>query len=214
MSNIIKKAVEWALAIANDNSHGYDQSKRWGGDYDCSALVISAYEQAGVPVKKKGATYTGNIKKVFLSNGFMDVTSKVTLSSGAGLEYGDVLLKEGSHTGISLGNGTLVHASINENGKTTGGKAGDQTGKEICVRKYYNKPWDCVLRYKDSSTVASSSSGSSTSSSKTHTVVSGDTLSEIAEKNKTTVAAIVAANKVKYPKITASYIVVGWKLKV
>ena len=49
---------------------------------------------------------------------------------------------------------------------------------------------------------------------KTHKVVSGDTLSAIASKNGTTVAKIVAANKSKYPKITANYIVVGWTLSI
>ena len=28
----------------------------------------------------------------------------------------------------------IGHASIDENGKITGGKAGDQTGKEVCIR--------------------------------------------------------------------------------
>lgn len=42
----------------------------------------------------------------------------------------------------------IVHASISENGTITG-KAGDSTGKEVCVREWYNKPWDVVLRYKD-----------------------------------------------------------------
>ena len=53
-----EKAVTWAIEIANDPAHGYDQDNRWGPDYDCSSLVISAWQQAGVPVKTKGATYT------------------------------------------------------------------------------------------------------------------------------------------------------------
>ncbi len=43
----INTAVEWALQIANDNSHGYDQGNRWGPDYDCSSLLIQAWENAG-----------------------------------------------------------------------------------------------------------------------------------------------------------------------
>jgi len=147
MSSRIDKAVQWALAIAADNSHGYDQDNRWGPDYDCSSLVISAFENAGIPVKTNGATYTGDMKKVFLKNGFRNVIKNVDLSTGEGLRYGDVLLKEGHHTAISLGNGYIVHASINEKGKIEGGQTGDQTGGEICVRDYYNKPWNAVLRY-------------------------------------------------------------------
>lgn len=55
---------------------------------------------------------------------------------------------------------------------------------------------------------------SGTSGTKTHKVVSGDTLSAIARKNGTTVEKIVAVNKSKYPKITANYIVVGWTLTI
>lgn len=49
---------------------------------------------------------------------------------------------------------------------------------------------------------------------KIHKVVKGDTLSAIAKKHGTTVAKIVAANKKKYPKITANYIVTGWTLVI
>lgn len=37
----------------------------------------------------------------------------------------------------------IGHASIDENGKITGGTAGDQTGKEVCIRTYYlhSKGW-------------------------------------------------------------------------
>jgi len=42
----------------------------------------------------------------------------------------------------------IGHAAIDENGKATGGVAGDQTGKEICTRSWYSASWDCVLRPK------------------------------------------------------------------
>lgn len=145
----IENAVKWAIGIAEDNTHGYDQGNRWGMDYDCSGLVITAFEKAGVPVKTKGATYTGNMLAVFKKCGFEDVTSSVNLSTGAGLKRGDVLLKSGSHTAIYIGDGKLVHASINEKGKALGGEVGDQTGKEICTRSYYNKPWGNILRYTE-----------------------------------------------------------------
>lgn len=40
----------------------------------------------------------------------------------------------------------IAHASIDENGKISGGKAGDQTKKEVCIRTMYYKPWNCVIR--------------------------------------------------------------------
>lgn len=39
----------------------------------------------------------------------------------------------------------IGHASINENGGITGGRTGDQTGKEICIREWYSKPWNVLL---------------------------------------------------------------------
>lgn len=135
-----EKAVTWAIEIANDPAHGYDQDNRWGPDYDCSSLVISAWQQAGVPVKTKGATYTGNMKSVFLSCGFKDVTSKVNLSTGSGMKRGDVLLNIASHTVMHIGGGQVVSASKNENNGYHGGKPGDQSGKEIKLQSYYNFP--------------------------------------------------------------------------
>ena len=44
----------------------------------------------------------------------------------------------------------IGHASIDENSKSKNGKAGDQTGKEVCIRSWYNKNWSYVLRCKDS----------------------------------------------------------------
>lgn len=46
---------------------------------------------------------------------------------------------------------TICHASIDERGKANSGSAGDQTGKEVCTRAWYSKPWDVMLRYKDAS---------------------------------------------------------------
>lgn len=43
----------------------------------------------------------------------------------------------------------IGHASIDENGKARGGAAGDQTGKEVCIRQWYAKGWSVLLRAKD-----------------------------------------------------------------
>lgn len=135
--SIIEKAIAWALGIANDPAHGYDQTSRWGPNYDCSSFVISAFKAAGLPLT---ATYTGNMKYDFLRHGFVAVTDGT-------LKRGDVLLHEKNHTALYIGNGQIVQASINERGGITGGQTGDQTGSEIGVRSYYNYPWDVVLRY-------------------------------------------------------------------
>ncbi len=44
----------------------------------------------------------------------------------------------------------IGHASMDERGKASGGAAGDQTGKEVCTRSWYNKPWIALIRPKNS----------------------------------------------------------------
>ena len=148
-----EKAIRQMETWAKDDSHGYDQDYRWGekGDYDCSSAVIQAWQNAGVPVKSGGATYTGDMKNVFLKNGFKDITASVNRGTGTGLKRGDVLLNEAHHVAMYCGAGKEVEASINEKGTAHGGQPGDQTGKEFLVRSYRNYPWDCVLRHQENS---------------------------------------------------------------
>ena len=140
-TKVIEDAVTWAVNIANDDSHGYDQTNRWGPNYDCSSLVISAYQQAGCPVKTNGATYTENMKTAFVKTGF----DAINYTQGMQLIRGDVILKYG-HTVMYIGNGQIVSASSNEFGGSTGGQTGDQTGKEVKVSNFYNDSWHTVLR--------------------------------------------------------------------
>lgn len=152
-----EKAIRQMETWAKDDSHGYDQDYRWGekGDYDCSSAVIQAWQNAGVPVKSGGATYTGDMKNVFLKNGFKDITASVNRGTGTGLKRGDVLLNEAHHVAMYCGTGKEVEASINEKGTAHGGQPGDQTGKEFLIRSYRNYPWHCILRYAGDQTVTS-----------------------------------------------------------
>lgn len=144
--NKVETAIRWAESIALDDSHGYDQNYRWGeyGDYDCSALVITAYRKAGMNIN---ATYTGNMRSGFMAAGFNDVTGSVDVNTGSGLKRGDILLKDG-HTAMYCGDGREVEASINEFGGIVGGAPGDQTGCEILIQTY-RPGWTCILRYPE-----------------------------------------------------------------
>lgn len=146
----IEKATDWMEKTAKDNSHGYDQIYRWGqkGDYDCSAAVITAWKNAGIDLKEDGATYTGNLVQALLKNDFKDITDDVNRSTGVGLKRGDILFAKGHHVAMYCGGGLEVEASINEKGTATGGKPGDQTGREFLIRKYRNYPWTNVFRYE------------------------------------------------------------------
>ena len=138
-----ESAAQWMENLAKDDSHGY----QWGGwgpkDYDCGHAIITAWQQAGVPVKTNGASYTENMPDVFLKSGFINVKDAVNPETGAGMLRGDVLVNQKKHAAMYVGNGQMVHARSDDGHPETG----DQTGKEICIQGYYNYPWDFVLRY-------------------------------------------------------------------
>ena len=141
-SSAIDKAVSWAVGIANDNKHGYSQANRWGDDYDCSSLIIQAYQNAGIPVKDNGASYTGNMYSVFTGLGFTDVTSETNHGNNMSkLQKGDVLLNDATHTEMYIGDGKIVGAHSNYDGV-----AGDSSGSEIDVGDFYAGNWQHVLR--------------------------------------------------------------------
>lgn len=148
----IERAVKFMLDTAADNSHGYDQQYRNGPDYDCSSLVATALFEAGFAVNP--SSWTGNIESQLRKCGFEECK--------APWKAGDIHLKRRKHIVMSVSKTDIVHASINELGKVTGGKTGDQTGAEICKRKYYEYAggWDVHLRYKGA--------GSDTSEKKTY----------------------------------------------
>lgn len=147
----IERAVLWANAVAKDPRHGYDnrEGHRWAqhGDFACSTLVITAYDQAGVPVRSKGATVTANMRDAFIAAGFKDVTASVDFRTCKGMERGDVLLTPGEHTEIYIGSKRLIGARGNATGSgPENGKPGDQGG-EIVKGAYYDYPWKICLRY-------------------------------------------------------------------
>lgn len=141
ITKYIERYISWAIATANDNSHGYSQANRWGPDYDCSSFVVSSLKNSGFAVG--GATWTGNMKSELTKYGFRWYTNVAQRTRG------DIMLAHNSvnqHTEIFLGNNQIVGATGSENGGIYGA-AGDQTGREIRVGTYYSEPWDGFLRY-------------------------------------------------------------------
>ena len=139
-SSVVNGAISWAKGIANDNSYGYSMDTRWGNpNYDCSSLVISAYQDAGIDVKGAGATYTGDMIPAFTNMGFKWIKGNPDVNS---LQPGDVLLNVANHAEMYIGNGQNVGAHSNWDGAD-----GDSSGSEINIDNYYDYPWDGVLRY-------------------------------------------------------------------
>ena len=138
---LIDRAVDWAMGIANDNSHGYTNGQ-WGPEYSCISLVMEAFTAAGLDLGKC------NIDKMpdrLIGRGFADVTSEVDFKTGAGLEKGDVLwlIREDKHghTELYLGDRQMVGAREDQDGK-----AGDSSGNEISVIAYQDMGWQRVFR--------------------------------------------------------------------
>lgn len=135
---VIENAISWAVAIANDDSHLYSQSVRWGPSYDCSSFVISAFRSAGVDTGN--AVNTSTMKSNFTQHGFIWIPWS-QIGGVGNLIRGDVLLTPGSHTEIYLGNNQNVGAH----------SAKRPAADQISVSGYYYHPWEGVLRYNESS---------------------------------------------------------------
>ena len=151
----IKKTIDWATNIANDNTHGYNNNKNLirPEDYNCIELVLTAYEKANIPIWDSCNIYgTVNMDPELLKVGFISVINDVNVNTGEGLEPGDILVAydEGktSHTEMYIGNGMLVGARGDDDGQP-----GDSGGGEIAISGYSNMGWNHVLRYKGNSLV-------------------------------------------------------------
>lgn len=167
----IKRGVVAAAIHADmcdDNDNGYSQDPRWGedgkgvkvvtiggyqyrydrGSYDCASSCIEAWKAALEGTKYAnaldGATYTGNMRSVFVNSGlFAWKPASFTACPG------DLYLDEENHVAMCQSQvpDMLSEFSQNEHHGITGGKVGDQTGWEAYVHAYYNGHWDGILHY-------------------------------------------------------------------
>lgn len=76
------------------------------------------------------------MKKEYSSYGFRDVIDEVNISTGKGLQHGDVLVST-THTAIYKNGNKIVHASTS--------KASPEN--QVLEEDYKNKNWNSVLRY-------------------------------------------------------------------
>lgn len=173
IQKIIDDAVDYAVGIANDNTHGYSQATRSlynitnPKSFDCSSLVLTAYYYAfmknGLTKQaeylKANCSYTGNMMKM-LNCGFEVVATNQTAHSQ--MQKGDIELNIIYHTAMAVDNNRIVHARSSEG--TSDIK--DNSGNEIRVQPWYlySKKWDKRLRFTGKGIDFSSATSNNTSS--------------------------------------------------
>jgi len=165
----IEDAVQWAIDIALDQTHGYSQGaqnatdwrpytgSREGPDYDCSSLVYHALNHAGFPVienwhknpefmrRYDGRQYSGDADTLWddLGDGWQKFTWQEVADN---LKRGDILCVPQRHLAIYIGDGMTVEARGVNNPKGGAYATGDQGG-EIDFYSAFKRGWTEVYRY-------------------------------------------------------------------
>ena len=188
--NCAEVAAKIHQRMCDDDGFGYSWEERYGsdrdnvtwviegrkytlnrGDYDCSSSVITAWKMALQGTKYEGrldgATYTGNMREVFVASGLFEVWNTARTYA----VRGDVYLNDANHTAMCqdggrgdgpYGKDMLSEFSWGDKG-AYGNKRGDQSGREAYVHEYYDYPWSCTLHYNGkANTVAAASSPTQT----------------------------------------------------
>ena len=159
-------AVQIHKKMVNDDGFGYSWEERWGysgdkvkyningetftinrGDYDCSSSTITAWKTAISKTKYAGsldgATYTGNMRSVFVGSGLFEWKPMSFIA-----QPGDLYLNEANHVAMCQTQipDILSEFSWGDNG-AYGNRRGDQSGSEAHMSNYYDYPWDGILHY-------------------------------------------------------------------
>ena len=169
--NPMEKAIEWAMGIAADKSHGYSQGKenatasrpytgsREGPDYDCSSLIYHALDHAGFPIiaawqknpaywsRYNGKQLTGDADTIWPDlqkiGGFTKYSWYAVKDN---LKRGDILCDPEHHVAFYVGDGWTVEAKGVQNSQGGDWRTGDQGGEIDCYSAY-GRGWTEVYRY-------------------------------------------------------------------
>lgn len=156
IQSVRNDAVDFAVRIANDNSHGYSQRIRSlyeinnPKSFDCSSLACTAFYYAFMKnglIKqarylKENCSYTGNMLK--MQNVGFEIVAK-NQTAHAKMIRGDIELNSTHHTALAVDSNRIVHARSSEG--TTDTK--DNSGNEIRVQNWYlySHGWTHRLRF-------------------------------------------------------------------
>lgn len=155
MTGTIARMQQMADLLDRSNL-GYDQGQRWtfldagaravvpGGECDCSSSCGAIAWLAGYGVTLTGTFYTGNFAPRLALAGF----AVLGFSSLAQVRPGDFLVTPGAHVIFVRDAARWWSAEVDERGKSSGGKGGDQTGRETRYRAPYLRPggWTYIVR--------------------------------------------------------------------
>ena len=162
----VEAMVQWAEAVAADDSYGYSMGVYTGRgldrlcpytnagaskDYDCAtfvnaALAFSGMGQDFMNAAVKPSPVVRGVKNLLIKNGWKRVRVKTKSKSYRNptvkeLKRGDIVLNCSCHIQIHVGNGYDVGAHNNYDGKT-----GDSSGREVSVN-YSWTGYNEVYRY-------------------------------------------------------------------
>lgn len=156
IQNVRNDAVDFAVKIANDNSHGYSQVVRSlynitnPKSFDCSSLALTAYyyalqkngltEQANY--LRKNCSYTGNMLK--MQNAGFEIVAR-NQTAHAQMTKGDLELNATHHVAMAIDQNRIIHARSSEGTSDTK----DNSGNEIRVQNWYlySHGWTHRLRF-------------------------------------------------------------------
>ena len=168
----VESAVQWAIEIAKDETHGYSQGaenatpshpytgSREGPDYDCSSLVYHAFEHGGFKIIenwRKNPVYMSRYNGKQFSGDADTIWDDLRVDGGwkkfswdeikNNLQRGDILCRPQFHVAIYIGDGMTVEAR-GVNNPTGRGRyeTGDQGG-EIDFYDAHGRGWTEVYRY-------------------------------------------------------------------
>lgn len=156
VQQVINDAVDFAVRMASDNSHGYSQAVRSlynitnPTSFDCSSLCCTAYYYAFVKngltaqanYLKANCSYTGNMLN--MTNVGFEIVAR-NQDGHTQMQKGDLELNTVHHVAMAIDKDNIVHARSSEGTSDTR----DGSGNEIRTQPWYiySKGWTHRLRF-------------------------------------------------------------------
>jgi hypothetical protein len=137
----LETQLEWLLTeLKTSYSSVYNTLKTATSVKEASDIVLKKFESpadTGTTMQNTRANYGMKYYNSY-------ATKEDTIVSNTS-NYSKYINSTGTHY--------ISNSGHDENNKYKGGSAGDQTGEEWYLRSWYNRPWNCVLRYEKDANV-------------------------------------------------------------